>query len=306
VTDSNICGNPGTRPVPEPYAAVLGTAQDAGYPAAGCTGDCCAQARGNQALRRFAACLAIVDPASGDRWLIDCTPDFREQLALLDRLAPVSADAANAGLAGILLSHAHIGHYTGLIHLGREAMNSSALPVYAMPQMASFLRDNEPWAQLAGLEQIGLRQLTGGRAVVLNQRIAITPIVVPHRGELSETVGFLVSGPRRSVFYLPDIDSWEQWQDGIMELVVQADILYLDGTFYSGNELQGRDLAEIPHPTIAASLEFLADLSVEHRSRIRFIHFNHSNPLLIPNSEQANAVVQAGFGIARQGEILKI
>ena len=65
--------------------------------------------------------------------MIDTTPDFREQLALLHRSAP------GCRLAGILLTHAHMGHYTGLIQLGREAWNTQRMPVYAPPRMAAFL-----------------------------------------------------------------------------------------------------------------------------------------------------------------------
>ena len=41
-----------------------------------------------------------------------------------------------------------MGHYSGLMHLGREAANTSKVPVYAMPRMLEFLAKNGPWNQL--------------------------------------------------------------------------------------------------------------------------------------------------------------
>src|SRR3954470_6497793 len=93
---------PATQPTPtnEPYIVVLGTAQDGGYPQAGTKpGDAW-----NPDQRRYASSLAIVDPVSKSRWLIEVTPDFREQLHELDLIAPVEA---TPGLDGILITHAH-------------------------------------------------------------------------------------------------------------------------------------------------------------------------------------------------------
>ncbi|MDG1898030.1 MAG: MBL fold metallo-hydrolase [Fuerstiella sp.] len=150
-----------------PYVAVLGVAQDAGFPQAGCRKKCCQAAWNNNELRRYAACLAIVDPLHGQRWLIDCTPDFREQLRTLEQLAPKNRSSP---LDGILLTHAHIGHYAGLIHLGREVMGANGVPVYAMPGMRRFLEENDPWEQLLRLEQITIQELTAGQPVNLNRR----------------------------------------------------------------------------------------------------------------------------------------
>ena len=111
-----------------PYTLLLGIAQDAGYPQAGTK---TSPAWDEHCLRRLATCLALIDPRSGRRWLIDATPDFKEQLHRLDVAAP---DSGVPGLDGIFLTHAHIGHYTGLIHLSREAIGSHNLPVYTMPR----------------------------------------------------------------------------------------------------------------------------------------------------------------------------
>ncbi|HET9766238.1 MAG TPA: MBL fold metallo-hydrolase, partial [Thermoanaerobaculia bacterium] len=189
-----------------PFAVVLGVAQDGGYPQAGTKESA---AWDDPAQRRLIASLGIVDPQSGERWLVDCTPDFPQQLHRLDRLAPA---AGTPGLAGILLTHAHVGHYAGLIHLGREAMGAQRVPVYAMPRMEAFLRGNGPWELLVRLGNVELRPLAAGTPVRLGARLTATPLIVPHRDEYSETVAFRIAGPTRTLLWLPDIDKWERWQ----------------------------------------------------------------------------------------------
>lgn len=282
-----------------PFVAVLGVAQDAGYPQAGCHKACCQIAWQDQKVQRHVACLAIVDPQTGQRWLVDCTPSFPDQLRALDQLSP---SVQTPGIDGILLTHGHVGHYAGLIHLGREVIGASGVPVYAMPRMRWFLENNGPWEQLVRLDQIALRKLAAAQRLALNNRIAITPFLVPHRDEYSETVGFRIEGPQRSVVYLPDIDKWERWAVRIEDMIKSADIAYLDGTFFSNDELPGRDMSEIPHPFVVESIERFKSLPASERDKVRFIHANHTNPMLDPTSKATRTIEAAGHHVARQGE----
>lgn len=291
-----------------PFVFVLGIAQDAGYPQTACRRACCAAVAADPARRRLVAGIAIVDPQSSERWIIDCTPDFGEQLLLLDAVAPpaMARDgfASQPLLEGIFLTHAHIGHYTGLMELGREATGATRVPVYAMPRMRSFLERNGPWRQLVELGNVELRPLAAETPVALNERIRVTPLVVPHRDEYSETVGFRINGPGRSILYIPDIDKWERWEQSIEEEVKRVDVALLDGTFFSGDELGGRDMAEIPHPSVRESMERLSNLPPAERGKVRFIHLNHTNPLLDVDGEAMREVRGRGFGVAAQGEVM--
>lgn len=271
-----------------PYTLVLGIAQDGGYPQAGCNRPDCAAAWRDLDKRHRVASLAIVDPQSKQRWLLDATPDFPSQLRTLDETAPRGA----ALLDGVLLTHAHIGHYLGLAHLGREVLGAKSIPVYAMPRMRQFLERNGPWEQLVKLQNIALVTLADGEEVALNERIRVTPLRVPHRDEYSETVGFLVRGPSRTVLWLPDIDKWEKWETPLEDVLARADVAYLDGTFYEASELPGRDLREIPHPLISETESRLAGSPL--RTRVRYIHLNQSNRLL--------RETQPGIRVARDGE----
>lgn len=255
-------------------ARLLGAAQDAGLPHIGCHAPICAEAFARGERRRVTA-LALEGPDGW--WLLDATPDLSEQVASMGGLPD-----------GILLSHAHIGHYTGLMYLGREGLGARGLPVWCAPGMKSFLEANQPWRQLVELGQVELGALTAGAALELDPHLAVTPLLVPHRDELSETLGFLVSvDGRPSLLYLPDIDRWERWDRSLVELARRLDWLVLDGTFWSAAELPGRDLSEIPHPPVTATMELLQAVRDAGGARVVFTHLNHSNPLWRDGPERA-------------------
>lgn len=279
-----------SAPPPEknPYTIVLGIAQDGGYPQAGCNREDCEKAWRDARKWHRVASLGIVDPQSNQRWIIDATPDFPSQLRTLDEVAPRQETL----LDGILLTHAHIGHYLGLAHLGREVLGAKSVRVFAMPRMREFLERNGPWDQLVRLNNIALTTLEAGREIALNERIRITPLIVPHRDEYSETVGYIVRGPSHAVLFLPDIDKWEKWETPLESVLARVDVAYLDGTFYTAAELPGRDLREIPHPLITETMTRLASSPL--KARVRFIHLNQSNPLLRER--------KAGVAVAKDGE----
>jgi pyrroloquinoline quinone biosynthesis protein B len=302
LTFNAACRTAAVVPPHEPYVVVLGIAQDGGYPQAGCRRPDCIERFEGRGARAMVASLGIVDPVSGQRWIIDATPDFPEQLHRLERVAGAPRDGAPL-LDGILLTHAHIGHYLGLAQLGREVLGTRGVPVFAMPRMRAFLEGNGPWSQLVTLNNIDLRTLEAGTAVALNERISVTPLLVPHRDEFSETVAFVVRGPSRAILWLPDIDKWEKWSTAIESVVAQVDVVYVDATFYSAAELPGRDLSEIPHPTVEETMQRFAASPL--RSRIRLVHLNQSNRLL-RDASLRRAVEQRGFVMAVEGEIVSL
>lgn len=281
----------------QPYITVLGIAQDAGYPQVGCEKACCQRVSENPDLKRKVVALGLVDPSTGERWLFEATPDFREQYNQLMSIEP-KVDT----LSGIFLTHAHIGHYTGLMQLGREVMGTTNLPVFAMPKMRRFLYSNGPWRQLTALNNIKINKLTADSIIVLNDNISIKPLLVPHRDEFSETVGFLIQTKVKSVLFIPDIDKWSKWNRDILALIEQVDYAFLDATFYRNGEIKGRDMSEIPHPFVEESMSLFNRLSKSNKSKVYFIHFNHTNPLLIHNSDACENVVNNGFNIAWEGQ----
>lgn len=265
-------------------AVVLGVAQDAGFPHIGCHQEPCRRARGEPAQHRAVASLGLVDEGSGKRFLIDATPDMPAQIEAL------------GGVDGILLTHAHMGHYMGLLYLGREALGARAIPVYATARMAAFLRANGPWSQLVALNNIELREIEPDRELRLTSNLVVTPFLVPHRDEFSDTVGFKVAGPSHRLIYIPDIDKWTRWSRRLGDEVAQVDFALVDGTFEKATEIPGRSQDDIPHPLIGETLAAVPDAL---RGRLRFIHLNHTNRLLWDPTAAGELGAAA---VARQGE----
>ena len=279
---------------------VLGTGQDGGAPQLGHEED---RAWADPTLRRTATSLGLIDHASGRRWLIEATPDLREQLHRFNQVAPPGGRPQPA-LDGVFLTHAHMGHYTGLMFFGHEVIGARDLPVYAMPRMSRYLETNGPWSQLVGFHNIRLQPLKDGIAIDLGA-MRITPFSVPHRQEFSEVVGFRIDGPNRRVLFIPDIDRWEDWDaqgQRIEDALKTVDLAYLDGTFYADGELPGRDMSKIPHPMISRTLERLGSLKLSERAKVRFIHLNWSNPARFPDTAARRAIEAAGMDVAAEME----
>ena len=281
-------------PPKDPFIVVLGITQDAGYPQIGCDKECCKKYWDKKISKQKVSCLALFDPSTNQKWIFDATPDLTEQLH--------NADVLQKGnLSGIFLTHAHIGHYAGLMYLGREALNAKEIPVYVMPRMHDYLKNNGPWSQLVSLNNIKLQKLKADSSIKLTDKISITPILVPHRDEFSETVGYSIKTENKTVLFIPDIDKWQKWDRDIRQLVKSHDYLFIDGTFYKDGELFGRNMSEVPHPFIQESIELFKDLSSTEKQKIWFIHFNHTNPLIDKSSKEYKDVKSKGFNVAIEG-----
>ncbi|MGI4874068.1 MAG: MBL fold metallo-hydrolase [Janthinobacterium lividum] len=279
---------------------VLGVTQDAGYPQAGATGEFVAVELGLRTRQKVVS-LGVVDEQAGQKFLFEATPDMPQQLFTLNADMPTRSTLPT----GIFLTHGHIGHYMGLLYLGREALGASEVPVYAMPRMADFLARNAPWSQLLTLHNIALRPLAAGQVVALNPRLTVTPFLVPHRDEFTETVGFEIRGAHKKAVFIPDIDKWSKWPVSLPAVIKNADYVLLDATFYRNGEI-ARDMAEVPHPFVEETLQLLQALPAAERAKVYFIHFNHTNPLLAPSSAERQAVLRQGFQVATEGLVLEL
>lgn len=277
-----------------PYVIVLGIAQDGGRPQAGCRRKCCAPSQPD----RHPACLAIVDPQRGQRWLIDATPALPVQLRMLDEIT----GPAEKAIDGVFLTHAHIGHYTGLVHLGREAMAVDHVPVWCGDRLRQLITEHDPWRRLV---EHGHVTVHPDNAVTLTDNITVRAVPVPHRDEISDTVGYVISGPERSVLWLPDIDSWEAWDDAgtrLEDVLDTVDVAWIDATFWDDDELD-RDMSLIPHPRARATLTRLGSSRPDLLDRVRFVHMNHTNPLLDLMSPQTHTAEATGARVAAQGDV---
>lgn len=277
---------------------VLGTVQDAGSPQIGCTKDCCKDLFNKPDKTRKVVSLGVFDKQLKRSYLFEATPDISAQLRLLKNYAAKDSDLPD----GIFLTHAHIGHYTGLMYLGREALNAKSIPVFAMPRMKSFLETSGPWNQLITLQNIQLKSLQDSTPLELGNSLSVTPFLVPHRDEYSETIGYQIKGQNKTALFIPDIDKWEKWQTDIQSLLANVDYAFIDATFFDAKEINNRNISEIPHPFIIESMERFDALPAAIKKKIYFIHFNHTNPALIPDSQVSKKIKEKGYNIARLGD----
>lgn len=266
---------------------VLGTLQDGGSPHMGCMKSCCASEKPND----YVVSLGVIDESK--HLIFDASPDIVSQTNYLQLISPAKE-------LEIFLTHAHMGHYVGLIHLGRESANTKNTPVYAMPRMAQFLQNNGPWSQLIDLENISIKPLQNKTPVSVSPRLSITPLIVPHRDEFSETVGYLIAGQSKRALYIPDIDKWDLWETDINTLLTQVDYAFLDATFFEDGEIS-RPMSDVPHPFVEESIMRFKSLAVEEKSKIYFIHLNHTNPARDANFDDRRAIEEKGYHFATFG-----
>lgn len=287
----------------ELYALVLGSVQDAGLPQVGCYTDRCNEGRALHAAGRgrYVSSLALVEPRAERFYLVDATPDITRQIDLISEPAFRERAAARRPFDGIFLTHAHIGHYTGLAVLGNEGMGMSETPVYCTPAMADFLSSNQPWAFLVEQGRIVPRPLAPDRWYRIDDNLEVQLWPVPHRDEFSDTVAFVFRGPGASLLFLPDINSWSRWNRPVADAVASVDTALLDGSFWSMDELPGRAIEDVPHPLITQTMDALQSVADRRATRIVLTHLNNSNPALDEGGPQQAEVKRRGFEIAREG-----
>ncbi len=279
-----------------PFIYVLGNVQDAGLPHIGCDEKICINAY-NENNKYYTTSIALVDMQNHEYSLFDVTPDISNQLRLLDN------DIFNEFILpkNIFITHAHIGHYTGLMYFGREALGSKGVRVNVLPRMYDFINLNGPWSQLVSLKNIALNKINFRDNIEIRPNLSVVPIEVPHRDEFSETAAFLILGPNKSALFLPDIDKWDKWSMNIVEMLSNVDYAFIDATFYSNTEIN-RNIEEIPHPLVIQTMDLLSDLPYEQRNKVYFIHMNHTNLMIDINSDISKNILKKGFNIARLGQ----
>ena len=274
---------------------ILGVVQDGGMPHLGNNKTCCENIKQD----KYVTSLMLINNENNESFLFDASPDINKQLNFM-------GDRIKKDLKGIFLTHAHIGHYTGLMYFGREALNSKLVNVYAMPRMKKFLEENGPWSQLVSLQNISIIELSNESKISIDSNVIVQPVEVPHRAEFSETVGYKIYGPNKTALFIPDIDKWYLWEKSIVDEIKQVDYAIIDATFYDSKEVNYRDISEIPHPFVTESMDLFDSIDIKEKNKIYFIHLNHTNPLINKQSDQYKLVRSKGYNVAEEGMKLNL
>ena len=283
------------------YITILGTAQDGGFPHIGCQKKCCDDFYKGILPKQQVVSLGLVDKESQQKFLFEATPDISTQLADLEK----NHLKTNTIIDGVFMTHAHMGHYAGLLYFGKEALGKKDIPVYAMPKMKEFLSNNGPWSQLVTTQNIVFLDLQKDSIVPLSNALKVTPFLVPHRDEFSETVGYKIEGKTNSALFIPDINKWSLWEKNIVEEVKKVDYAFIDATFFKEGEIN-RPMSEVPHPFIEETVALFENESLATKNKVIFIHFNHTNPALQSNSKERNDLELLGFRFATEGQRFKL
>ena len=276
------------------YISVLGIAQDAGFPHINNPTEFELLQNGAR-KQELVVALGLVDKVAKKKYLFEATPDMPKQLDLLGK-----EFRTEAIVDGVFLTHAHIGHYTGLMYFGHEAMGAKDIKVFAMPKMSAFLSYNAPWSQLVAYNNIALTEMEENTSIQLTSQLKVIPFLVPHRDEFSETVGYKIIGPNKSALFIPDINKWGMWNKNIIDEVQQVDYAIIDATFFAEGEIP-RPMSQIPHPFIEETVALFEKESKLLKSKIIFIHFNHSNPALNLQNTRRMQLEAEGYRFAYQG-----
>jgi len=279
------------------YLTILGTAQDGGFPHIGCQKKCCDDFYKGVSPKQKVVSLGLIDKEAQQKFLFEATPDISTQLADLEK----NHFRTSTIIDGVFITHAHIGHYAGLLYFGKEALGKKDIPVYAMPKMKNFLINNGPWSQLVSIQNIIFSDLSKDTPVKLNNSLTVTPFLVPHRDEFSETVGYKIEGKNKTALFIPDINKWDLWEKNIVEEVKKVDYAFLDATFFKEGEIN-RPMSEVPHPFIEETVDLFKNESLTTKRKVIFIHFNHTNPALQTSSKERKELTLLGYKFATEGE----
>ncbi|MDP6187883.1 MAG: MBL fold metallo-hydrolase [Candidatus Poseidoniaceae archaeon] len=272
---------------------LLGVAQDGGRPQAGCTRPCCVGLRPEDTS--YPVALGISDGDSNH--LIEATRFLGQQLTVWGQ----------TNIENVLLTHAHFGHVDGLGLFGKETMNARNVGLHLSSEMEHLVDRTPQWSLMVDQGVFQPTTFHDRDNLQFSPNLTIQPVHVPHRDELSDMHAFVIRGPNRSLLFLPDHDTWAETlerhnQPSIRSWLetLEVDIALIDGTFWSADELAGRNQDKVPHPPISQTIDMLG-FKRQGDPEIIFIHLNHTNPVYDEWSEEHTQVVEMGWKIGKQG-----
>jgi pyrroloquinoline quinone biosynthesis protein B len=284
---------------------VLGSAAGGGFPQWNCRCEVCEVARAGARARPRTQSSIAIRSGDGPWFLVNASPDLRQQLATLD--SPHTGGVRTAPVAGVLVTDAEIDHTAGLLLL-REA--AAPVRVFGVAGIERALTEGFPvlpmLAHFCGAEW---QTLEPGRTQPLDSTLSVEPF--PAGGDAPryltgvelEASGLVFSDSGAVVTYVPGL---ARWDDDVVAWVAASDLVLVDGTFWRDDELPrlgisqrtAQDMGHVPLSGPGGTLAVLAGLA---RPRKVLVHINNTNPILLEDSAERAEVVRAGVEVAYDG-----
>ncbi len=281
---------------------ILGTAAGGGSPQWNCG---CRECEAARATGRSRTQDGLAISGDGSAWyLVNASPDLRAQLLATPELRP-PAGTRDTPVRGVLFTSAELDHTLGLLGL-REA---AELDVYATTWVHEALTTAFPlYTVLSGYTRVHRHDVRDGEPVELAGGLRVTATVLSAKrpryanvasGEAVCAYRFDAGG--RSFVYAPGLAAWSPEFE---EAIGGADLVALDGTFFTEDEMgPARPASGMGHLAVREQLTLV---QARPRTRFLFTHLNNTNPLLRPDAPELAEVTAAGAAVAADGQLLEL
>ncbi len=300
---------------------LLGTAAGGGVPQWNCACAVCREARVANGRVRPRTQSSVAISADGRSWfLLNASPDIRAQIENFHPLQPAAETKRNSPIEDILLTNADLDHTLGLmllregeqlrVHATQNIRRALTEGISFQPALESFC--GTEWMEPPPTPAPLLRR-DGSPSGLIYQAIPLPgkpPRFMKTKSMEGNVVGYQITALKTGgrLLFLPDVAGLTET---ILRWLPQCDALLFDGTFWSETEMRDQglgalfaaDMGHVPISGTTGSLKVLAELTVRHKI---YTHINNTNPILIENSPQADAVKAAGCEVGRDGMSLEI
>jgi pyrroloquinoline quinone biosynthesis protein B len=299
---------------------VLGAAAGGGVPQWNCGCPVCQAARTEHPeLRSTQASIAI--SADGEHWfLINASPDLRQQLIATPQLHPQGLRLRHSPIAGVILTNSEIDAVAGLLSM-REG---SPFTIYAHPRVLAILKANSIFDVLSeanvkrqpiAIDEAFEPELPDGSP----SGIEIVSFAVPGKGAwylegkahpagddgAGDTLGLRI-GDKASGKHLYFLAACARVTPELKARLAGASLVFFDGTVWRDDELiaaglgakTGQAMGHIAMSGDDGAIAALADLGIDRKV---FLHINNSNPALLRDSAERKTAERAGWEIPADG-----
>ena len=299
---------------------VLGAAAGGGVPQWNCGCPICQAPRTKHPeLQSTQASIAV--SADGDHWfLINASPDLRQQLIATPRLHPRTGKLRDSPIAGVILTNGEIDAVAGLLSM-REG---SPFTIYAHARVLAILKSNSIFNVLGeknvprqpiDLEESFEPSLPDGSP----SGIEVLPFAVAGKGAWylegrahpagkdgeGDTLGLRIrdKATGKHLFFLA---ACARVTDDLRSRITGAPMVFFDGTVWRDDEMAraglgtktGQSMGHIAMSGETGAIAALEGLGIERKI---FLHINNSNPALLRDSTERKILERAGWQVPADG-----